>query len=538
MLSKLSVKKPYTVIVGIISVIVLGYISFQHMSTDLLPSYVLTIKQETLAKLFKQAREQFQTGIGQLDMEKIMEAAGSIFNYAMEMGEVMQNSVAFGEPVKGEYPLVDGVVFNTEKTLTVDVNAIMEAVKTFAAKVTADETIKSALESVASMIPGAEFDPAALALEDVPAEQLPEVTGLVYTITDDEGNETAADTYVIVNAKGKEDNSGDTNTYVYVNETSVDVIVEIPAEEVSVECYIEMGEDGVNVDFAISAPDTDIEIKASAAMGETGVALEGKLYVNDPDKPILTFSALFELVGERTKSAFDGEKAELALDGLADEQADSEVLSTLMMDLLTNGLGRIINNIKTAAPEQGAALEQMAGGLMPMFMGGIGNINMPKTEENTESSDYIYKTYRLWEGYPYALVPVPNGYELVENDKYPIYLENPDTGSAIVYYFIRIDTDEFDINDPEGLNQFYDSILSDFIDEYDLVVEFEVDGRLGREIILTYTNDSTFVAESTALLARDGIGIFVSEVYYDSENTQDTLVTAADRVRLVRFVAE
>ena len=38
MLSKLSVKKPYTVIVGIILVIVLGYISFQHMSTDLLPS--------------------------------------------------------------------------------------------------------------------------------------------------------------------------------------------------------------------------------------------------------------------------------------------------------------------------------------------------------------------------------------------------------------------------------------------------------------------------------------------------------------------
>ena len=38
MLSRLSVKKPYTVIVGIILVIVLGYISFQHMTTDLLPS--------------------------------------------------------------------------------------------------------------------------------------------------------------------------------------------------------------------------------------------------------------------------------------------------------------------------------------------------------------------------------------------------------------------------------------------------------------------------------------------------------------------
>ena len=38
MLSKLSVKKPYTIIVGILLVLVLGYISFQHMTTDLLPS--------------------------------------------------------------------------------------------------------------------------------------------------------------------------------------------------------------------------------------------------------------------------------------------------------------------------------------------------------------------------------------------------------------------------------------------------------------------------------------------------------------------
>ena len=38
MLSKYSVKKPYTVIVGIILVIVLGVISFQKMTTDLLPS--------------------------------------------------------------------------------------------------------------------------------------------------------------------------------------------------------------------------------------------------------------------------------------------------------------------------------------------------------------------------------------------------------------------------------------------------------------------------------------------------------------------
>ena len=38
MLGKYSVKKPYTVVVGVILVIVLGVISFTNMTTDLLPN--------------------------------------------------------------------------------------------------------------------------------------------------------------------------------------------------------------------------------------------------------------------------------------------------------------------------------------------------------------------------------------------------------------------------------------------------------------------------------------------------------------------
>ena len=38
MLSKFSVKKPYTVIVGIVLVVILGVVSLTKMSTDLLPS--------------------------------------------------------------------------------------------------------------------------------------------------------------------------------------------------------------------------------------------------------------------------------------------------------------------------------------------------------------------------------------------------------------------------------------------------------------------------------------------------------------------
>ena len=38
MLSRLSVKRPYTVIVGVVLILILGYISFTKMTTDLLPS--------------------------------------------------------------------------------------------------------------------------------------------------------------------------------------------------------------------------------------------------------------------------------------------------------------------------------------------------------------------------------------------------------------------------------------------------------------------------------------------------------------------
>lgn len=41
MLSKFSVKKPYTVLVAVVLVVVLGVVSFTRMTTDLLPNISL-----------------------------------------------------------------------------------------------------------------------------------------------------------------------------------------------------------------------------------------------------------------------------------------------------------------------------------------------------------------------------------------------------------------------------------------------------------------------------------------------------------------
>ena len=350
------------------------------LSTNLVPSYKLTIQAETIQKLVNQLTEQLQGNASQLDMELIQQAAEKLSGYVMELVPVFQSVITFGEPVKGEYAdLIEGVVFNTEMSMTVDVKGMADALQQFVAKVMADETILAAIQSVAAAIPGATFDPSAAStdLEEIPAEQLPDVTGKVYTITDDEGNQTAPDTFVIVNTVGKEDQTGNTNVYVYVAETSANVTVEVPAQEASVQIYAEQLETGMTMNIALSVPGFDGELALAFTTTETGMNLDGALYINDAEAPILVSSNAFSMTGERTKTIADGEKTELALEGLMNQETASEVTSALLGDVMTNGLGAVIGNISAVLPEQGAMLQQLAGSLMSMFTGGGQAVEAP-----------------------------------------------------------------------------------------------------------------------------------------------------------------
>lgn len=347
------------------------------LSTNLVPSYKLTIQAETIQKLVEQVMAQLQGNAGQLDTELLQQAAEKLSGYAMEMANTVVGLVTIGEPVKGEYAdLIEGVVFNTEMSLTVDVKGMVDAMQQYMTKVMADETILAAIQSIASSIPGASFDPSTVSVEEVPAEQLPDVTGKVYTITDDEGNQVAPDTYVVVNAVGKEDQTGNTNTYVYVAEASVNVVVEVPAQEVSVQIYGEQAENGVTVNVGLSVPGFDGELATAFSTTETGMNLDGALYLNDAETPILVCSNTFSMTGERTKTTADGEKTELALEGLMNEETASDTISALLGDLM-NGIGGVIGNISAVLPEQGAMLQQLAGSLMSMFTGGGQAVEAP-----------------------------------------------------------------------------------------------------------------------------------------------------------------
>lgn len=349
------------------------------LATNLIPSYVLTLQQATIQNMMESFTQQVEEESAKLDMELLQKAAEKLMGYAMEMSTVYQSLVTMGEPVKGEYAdLIEGVVFNTEIPLTVDTKGMMDAQKEFIAKVLGDEDIKAAVDSIVAMVPGASFDPAEIlsSMENT-EEVVPEVAGLVYVITDDEGNQTAPNTYVMVSADVKEHPEGNTNVYVYVSESSLDILAEVPAQEVSFEIYGEMLENGLTGDIAISAEGMDIEIVLTAAMNENGVTVDEAVYFNGAETPIEVCTIDFAMGGERTKKAVDGEKAELAVESFMDEATAGEAFGNLLGDLMMNGLGGVLENIKTAAPEQAAVLEELIG----QILSGMGLMEEAPAEE-------------------------------------------------------------------------------------------------------------------------------------------------------------
>lgn len=98
MISKFSVKKPYTVLVGVVLAIVLGVVSFTRMTTDLLPSislpYVIVMttypgaSPETVESVVTQPVEASMATVS--NIENINSISGE--NYSMVIMEFAQST--------------------------------------------------------------------------------------------------------------------------------------------------------------------------------------------------------------------------------------------------------------------------------------------------------------------------------------------------------------------------------------------------------------------------------------------------------------
>ena len=97
-MSKFSVKKPFTVLVGVIMILVLGYVSFTKMTTDLLPEITLpymivisTYPGATPEKVESEIVEVLESALGTVNgVENVTSTSSE--NYGMVMLEFEEDT--------------------------------------------------------------------------------------------------------------------------------------------------------------------------------------------------------------------------------------------------------------------------------------------------------------------------------------------------------------------------------------------------------------------------------------------------------------
>ena len=342
------------------------------LGSSLIPSYVLTMSNETLGLLMDQMSQSMSGAMAGIDMEALSAALG---DYSQQFIASCTAAVTYGTPEQGDY-VMDGISYNTMIPINVDIPAIMEAMNTLTQQMKEDENVKAVLDALAAQGVNISLDEAEKAGV---AEDLPTMTMEAYQTLDEQGN--AGDTTLVVfdvYAPGAEEGAepatvGD----VLVQGDAVTVnlqFVSAQNTQLSVN-YLPDGEQGHEVRVDVYAPnDMYFGCDARFAMGDVIVS-DADIFVLDTEKPL--FSEHGEIVqgGELTLSVDAEGKTAVAIEDLMGEDSQ-EAIQSLSGDLMGNGLGGIISAALDAMPEEVSAL---AGLLM-------GGGEAQETDEATEEA--------------------------------------------------------------------------------------------------------------------------------------------------------
>lgn len=518
--------------------------------SNVLPSYVLTLKGETITTLMEnliaQSNAETEEALGKLDMELIQLALQKCMGYTMLYLADLQTVVKNGEPAPGEYSYGE-IMFNVEIPFTVDIKAGMASTQKYVKNLTEDETINAALNSLAQAIPGLTLNIEG-GIEDVPEDQLPTVEGCMYQMLDENGMPLTMDSFtrLEISSQGEK-----VDVRVFANPSSFDFEMNIPAQEVGIQGTVNIVENGVVCDFVVSAPDFDMEIVGTEANTAEALNIDAVVYVNDFEKPLITFTDTLTYTGERTLTVMDANKEELPLDDLLDAEKSPAVMGTLMGDLLVNGLSAFLNAVAEAVPEQAQTLQLLVSQMMSGFMAGSEPQAAPAAEEpaadkgaaeeapaesvpDENDEEFSYATVTFDDGALVVAIPVPNGYEVGNDEEASINLVDPETGSSLGFSFYDTESLGIDFTDPESVKDFYKGFVEEDEKEYD----FEVNGHPAYETIKAILDDTGLRTESVGRYYRDGIGIkvqFVSYISPDEASAGDTLMikTAKDWIEKI-----
>ncbi len=319
------------------------------VASDILPSYVLTVANETIEELMKQYTAQTEDILSNVDMNALVE---NMMGYAMEYAGVFTQAVTMGEPEMGEYVFEDmDLTFNCKMPIAVD----MEAIKAGAEKMI--EQIK-ADESLASLISAMENAGVPVEMAEETEFIVPEVTVNAYANVDEEGNSLDDVTLVTVEtATTVEETTENVDVCVLVEGQNVTVHVEFPAEEILFSVYVEPTDEGASVYVMFDGMGIVAAESTVVSLGEA-LQIYTESYLNDLDNPISKELVSFFQGGERTFAVLDENKTVIGVEQLMSD-TEGEVSGALLADVMNNGLGALIAKVSQILPEEMANLMNM-----------------------------------------------------------------------------------------------------------------------------------------------------------------------------------
>ena len=303
---------------------------FQLVSS-LFPNYVLTVDEETL-----------KTVSPGNDPEAKAAASEAMAGYVQKYVQSVTGAMKPGETEKGTYEF-GGLTFDTHMPMTMDNATMCDAVKTFMKEALSDERVTAPFKT----IPG--FNPEEMLeqIDKMSAENFPEVTVDVYL---SEAN--SEQFYVESKSTFTGEQKGVNVDFTMLAKSSKEgtVNVSIPEQKITVD--VEYAENRIYVEFAKDEKWMGVDaLKA----GDDQFLID--LYAVTKDKPfagldIITASADVVLPVET-----EG-KTVVSLKDLQGEKS-SEVMGGLMGDVMSNGLGALMQAVNEVAPDAAAMFGQM-----------------------------------------------------------------------------------------------------------------------------------------------------------------------------------
>ena len=323
------------------------------LASDLIPNYVITLKNETIQQLAEQFAGQIKDTLSKIDFQALL---NTVMTHVGECLTSLQSAVTMGEPETGEF-VIEDITFNTKVPMTLDAKAVAVSVINMIKNIAQDEAVASTVAQLGGNIDLSSLDESLANVENTTEEDTPEIAVELYSVVDEEGNTDSSvfAALAVINTKNEE--VGNINLCAVSALPVVKCTLEIPAQEIVVQMVNNVDMENMTLvnTMEVNAKDMYFCAATDAKLTDTGVHAEEAFYFMNDEKPLIVSVTDFAVGGELTMS-FDAEgKTALPVEELmADEEG--QLSGGLMMDLMSNGLSSLLGKAAEVMPDEVTAL--------------------------------------------------------------------------------------------------------------------------------------------------------------------------------------